>query len=320
MAGALPLAISTSGSVDPGSLDLALASEKATVTTKSGRTYEGLLSGFDDGRLSIRVATDGGEVGYSLSAEEIEAFIVPGAGTEAEANDLISSGHTAEALPLLAALARQRSPYLPLLDRDQSQPLFALVELAGSEGDPHTAIGYARMLLPYAETPEDRTILREAILQSHLRLGLDDEARKLAREWCRAADPTGPSAFGWSVLARLDFEDGDFAHALWLALQPIVFASHLPTKHLDECYAIAIAAADRKREAKEARALLAEMRQRGLAWPNLPALHGFDPSSLENAASTQDEPVDAVRPSANKSAKPPTTLESVRKLVVSPSL
>ena len=58
-----------------------------------------------------------------------------------------------------------------------------------------------------------------------------------------------------------------FEEALDLALQPIVFASPIPTEKLEHCYAVAIAAALELREREYATTLYREMQERGFKWP-----------------------------------------------------
>lgn len=305
----------------PASLDLQLAREPAIVTTAAKREYSGLLDGFRDGRLFLRVVTDGGEVGYSFAPAEIARLVFPGAEFEAQAMELWDRGATAEALPLLEALGRQRLRYLPVLNEAQRAALWLLLRASDRAGNPLATISYVNQLRPLARTSDEEALLRDAELGAHVRLGQVDEIRRLARAWCAAADPAGGSALGWRILAQLAYDDGDFERARWIALQPIVFSGFLPMDQIDGCYAIAIGAAHRLRDFSHGRALWAEMQDRELPWPDAPefaAVGDFyrDPAATE--AVRFELPVSEISPHLN-APLPPQSLDDVRKLVQSPA-
>jgi len=249
-------------------LDRLLAREPAEVVPASGRTVRGLLDGFRDGRLHLRLATDGGEVGYSFAPAEMARLTLPGAELEAEALELLERGDLDEALPRLEALGRQRVRYLPVLDATRQQVLWTLAAHAGAATDPHAVRAILRAMAPLADAAEKRLALLEAELELALRSGTADDVRPLAERWCVLADPAGPSALGWRVLARLAYEDADYERARWLALQPVTFAGHAGARDLDRCYALAIAAAEAQGDAAHAAVLRAEMAARGLAAPS----------------------------------------------------
>ena len=308
------LASRLSAQETPGDLQLALASEAAEVTTKGGRKFRGLLDGMREGRLWIKTARDGGEIGYSFAPGEIGALVLPGAEVEARANEWLDRGLAAEALPLLEALGRQRSRYLPILNAGQRRPLVRLVRVSDAVGDPYTTIGYARVLEPHVESEEERMILRDAVLNAHMRLNLKEEARELAEIWCREADSNGTSALGWMVLARLALDGNNVERARWIALQPIAFSRHRPTAHLDVCYAIAITAAHEGGDGDHARSLFIEMRERHLDWPR-------DERYAEVGAIYSDPDLRmraAARVKADSPAPRPRNFEHILKLVAQP--
>jgi hypothetical protein len=301
-------------------LDRVLAQEEAVVRTAGGRVFRGHLDGWRDGRLWIRHAASGGEVGHSFAPPDIVRLDMPGAGMEELAMELLDRGETGAALPLLGALARQRVRYLPVLRPDQRRAVFAFLEAGEAAGDPCEAIGMANQVSPYAAAGEEETVVAEAKLSAWTRLGLRDDARRQAREWCAAAGPAGSSALGWAVLARLAWEDGDAEGALWVALQPVAFSGHRPPRHLDACYAWAVCAAHRLGADATAARLAAEMRGRGLSWPREPealvsmsALYGAG----AQPSAEQTGPPDPFPPRRPERAgeKPPLTLDDARRLV-----
>ncbi len=302
-----------------GELDMLLARDTAEIVTNAGRTHRGTLDGFRDGRLHLRLASDGGEVGYSFAPTEIARLKLPGADLEADAVDLLDQGRTSEAMPMLEAIGRQRVRYLPVLNEAQQQVLWRLAQTGGASGDPHTMLGIVRAMAPLATTEETRATLLETELRVVLRLNQSDEAQTLARRWCAFADPAGASALGWRVLAQAAYDAGDYDRARWIALQPVTFSSHLAASDLDTCYALAIASADRLGETDRALILSREMKARSISWPPDPALKGL----AAHYATAGDETSPRLRPYfppavAPLRDEPATSLESARRLV-SPS-
>jgi hypothetical protein len=288
----------------PAELDRQLAREPAEVTTTAGRTVRGLLDGFRDGRLHVRLATEGGEVGYSFGPDEIARLQLPGAALEVEALEQVDRAAIARAMPLLEALARHRVRYLPVLDVPRQRVLWELAIHARATTDPHTVRAVVRAMAPIADTPDKRLTLLEAELDLALLTDTGDEIRVLAERWCAVADPAGRSALGWRVLAALAYDAGDDHRARWLALQPVTFAGHLGMRDLDRCYAIAICAAERRGDRDHAHVLRHDMQLRQLAWPvDCPV-----PEPGARAADTKT----ALRPTPT----PPDSIDRVRKTPV----
>ena len=72
-------------------------------------------------------------------------------------------------------------------------------------------------------------------------------------------------------------------------MHPIAFSNQMPMLHLDVCYALAILAAEELRLKEEPLQLAAEMRDRGLAWPDyVEMLSGKAPEYL-TAENTEAE-------------------------------
>lgn len=305
-------------------LDLALAREVATVTNKEGRKFTGRLSGFREGRLTISTATGGGEVGYSFAAVDIDVLILPGEDLASQSIELWERGENEAALPLLTALGRQRLRYLPVLTPQQRQPLLALVQTMIEVEDFGGAIGTARLILPFASESHEKSILEDVILRGNLALGFTEESKRLAEQWCAQADPSGGTALGWKVLAQLAYDGGDFDRALWVSLQPVVFSSFLSMTHLEDCYALAIAAAHRLDDTTLANRLYRDMRARELAWPQLTGLAEIELHYAQTFANEGDSH-ETPEPKDEFSAEPTEPeadlglpLEKVRKTAIRP--
>ena len=304
----------------PAELDRQLAREPAEVVTTTGRTMRGTLDGFRDGRLHLRRAIDGGEVGHSFAPGEIARLTLPGQDLESDAIDLLDRGDLARAMPMLEALGRHGIRYLPVLDASRQRCLWLLVEHGPAAGDPPTVLGVVRAMAPIADTPEEQVLLLEAELEIALRTDTGDEARELARRWCLAADPSGRSALGWRVLAEAAYLRSDYDGARWLALQPVTFAGHLTMRDLDRCYALAIASADRLGDVAHARLLRREMAARRLPWPDDPGLASL---GGHYATADPDQPALAFFPPESQatiraSAAADPTLDQARKLLLPP--
>jgi hypothetical protein len=305
----------------PAELDRQLAAEPASVTTPAGRTFRGLLDGWRDGRLYLRAARDGGEVGYSFTPAEIARLELPGAELQDRALDQWERGEAAAALPWLDALTRQRLRYLPVLDESQRRPLIACVTAQLRAGVPLLALGYAEQVLPVAQGAGERAALLDARLLATMSLGLKAEVGRLAQAWCMEAGTPGRSALGWSVLSRLAFEEGDADRALWLALQPIVLAGQPPAEHLDRCYTLAVCAAHRLGLRDYAAVLFREAGERGLSWTDDPAffaIHAIYKTPPEESPSvgarSPEPPARAPSPDRHR------TLQEARKLLGPPLL
>lgn len=249
-----------------------LASEIAEVETTEGRTFQGRLDGLRDGRLYLRLATDGGEVTYSFPADEIERFDIPGDELTTLGAEALERGDLDTALPILDAVGRQRSRYLALLDADQRKPVSLLIRATDAAGDDIATIGFARIFQPFATTSEEQSLVRDSLLKAHANLGMADEVQRLAGEWCRDSEIPPYSALGWYLLAKLQFEKGDYEAARWVSLQPVTFSGLNETPFLGESYAYAIASCHALGDTVHARLLFDEMQLIELVWPSDPKL------------------------------------------------
>ena len=244
-----------------------LLSEPFTVVVKNGSSYKGKLSRTDQGDLQILIESGDGEAILTFRAEEIDTLNFPGDALIPLAKEWIRDGNLAEARPLLLALYRQRRSYLPFLADSDVLLFTALPEASLLGGQPEDAIATARNLLPYVTSEPLREKLRAAVLLGYFRLGLKEEARKLAADWIARRDLYGDSALGWWIQARIDFEEKNFTGALWTSLHPIVFSGQMPMAYLSNCYALAIAASHELQKEEKAHWLLSEMQTCGFHWP-----------------------------------------------------
>jgi hypothetical protein len=281
---------------------------EATVTNAQGRSYKGELRGYTGGQVVLMSREgDAGEVTRRFNRTDVQAIVFPGYELTATAADHVANERWQDARDALEPLARQRGPYLEVLSTSDLGLFFALVDVRMRTGAEIDGIALARRLSQLEVTSDRRAELTDAILLGHWQLGLLDEARTLAREWCAKAQPDGPSALGWRILGEIELRESRNDDALWIAMQPVSYASFENTPHLDACYAIATTSAHRLGDDALAARLLAGLDERGLTWPA-----GFAEPDLSASAQVRGLPA----PGSSKKPDLHLTLDQVRKLIV----
>ncbi|MBC2595559.1 hypothetical protein H5P28_14930 [Ruficoccus amylovorans] len=251
---------------------------------RTGQVYEGRAAGVKEGSLTFIRTHAGGQAEYTFTSDEVERIDFPGGESKLAAEELLATGRTAEALPILEALYRQRGAYLGFLSEKDRAYFITLVETAREAGDPYLSVGVAKALLEYTSAPEVRNRLDDLVLLGHYNLPLKDDTRALAETWTTARPLYGDSALGWYILARLDYDAGEYESALTRALTPVTFSSQYPMAYLSHCYAVAILSAQALGEEAEARALAGEMLARHLGWPQDEGLAKLEPVYRELSA------------------------------------
>ena len=173
-----------------------------------------------------------------------------------------------DALALYRAYYQQQGAYLSLLSQRELSLFIDYADFALAQNEPLKAVATIDIISPYIEDEAVLKQLEENLLLGFFQGGMRDEAEVEARKWTKEAEPAGSSALGWRLLAEINFEQEEYENALWTAMHPIAFSNQMPMLHLDVCYALAILAAEELRFKEEPLQLAAEMRDRGLAWPD----------------------------------------------------
>jgi len=284
---------------------------EATVTNAQGRSFKGELRGYFNGQV-VLVSREGdtGEVTRRFNRADVRAIVFPGYELAAAAADHVTNAKWTEARDELETLARQRGPYLEVLSSADLGLFFALVDVRMRTGAEIDGIALARRLGGLEAAADRRSELADAILLGHWQLGLMDEARSLAREWCGRSTLGGSSALGWRILGEIALREGRNEDALWIAMQPIAYASFENPPHLDACYAIAATAAARMDDPALAARLRAGLTDRGLEWPT-----GFREPFLSTDLRSGTLP----SPGTSKQPDLHLRLDQVRKLIVNPA-
>ncbi|MDP0495161.1 MAG: hypothetical protein Q7Q73_03035 [Verrucomicrobiota bacterium JB024] len=238
-----------------------------TVVLRNGQFYQGRPIALRDGQLIFIQSQAGGQAEYTFAPEEVERIDFPGNAQKAEAIRLVTTDNPQEALPILRMLLEQRGPYMAFVSESERSFFILLVQAEMECGDPYAALGLARLLAETTQDPAVTKQLEAIILEGYYRLGLISDTRQLAEEWIARHPRYGRSALGWYILARLDYDAGNYETAFQTALEPVTFSSQYPMAFLAHAYAVAILSAVALDDMTEARALAVEMQARELDWP-----------------------------------------------------
>lgn len=237
------------------------------VLRKDGRIFEGTGREFSPDSLQLHARMGGGEVEFTIQAENIESITFPGSTIKQEINTLISNGDYATASQLLDTLFRQQANYFPYMREDEIEYFTRYVNLALTLEDPTRAIAVAKKMKKNLSDSFVIDHLEDAILLGYYRLNIRDETMKFVGQWLEKAGSYHSSALGWWIKAQLAYREADYEGALWTTLFPISLSSQFPMPFLDKCYVIAIASCHELEYEKKARLLYEEMQARYLDWP-----------------------------------------------------
>lgn len=294
---------------------------QATLITTTGKIYTGWLDGYRHDRVRLRMAADQGEVIFQFTGEEIRSLLFPGTEAVDDAVKAAAGDSIPPAIDLLEETWSLRAPYLPILDRDNRSPLLYYAEMLLETGRALEAVSRARRLVGIELDPAEAERMDRVIIQGFAAAGLHDEARVLAEEWCRTHLPSGSSALGWAVLARLALREENWEEALWLGLHPIAFGHDARAVGLADCYGAAIAAALELGDEAEAVFLINEMHRREIPWPDGDPLLTRASVLIESARMEVDRDSEAIP--TDRTAGPPIpdpwlTLEAIRRVLAKP--
>jgi tetratricopeptide (TPR) repeat protein len=237
------------------------------LTLTNGRTLLGHSIRVSGDQLQVGTSAGAGEAIFTFKIDEIGSYKIPGESYKALAVEWFELGDSEKAIELFELLYNQRVNLIPLLPASESHFFIYYVELILNSQNPARAIAITEVLRPQIKEPAALRTLDDAILESYDNLKLYDEACKLAKAWVATRDPYGGSALGYYVLGSAKLREEDYDAALHLALQPIIFSSHIPIDKLAHSYAVAISAALGLRKPGYAITLYHEMQSRKLIWP-----------------------------------------------------
>ena len=187
-------------------------------------------------------------------------------------------------------------------------------DFALAQNEPLKAVATIDIISPYIEDEAVLKQLKENLLLGFFKGGMREEAEVEARKWIKEAEPAGSSALGWRLLAEINYEQEEYENAFWTAMHPIAFSNQMTMLHLDVCYALAILAAEELRLKEEPLQLAAEMRDRGLAWPDyVEMINGKAPEyfTAETPESETTEEAIAIEQQPLQSPSPIDPIESL---------
>lgn len=243
--------------------------EPVTIVLDGGNQQTGRVTRWDGSQLRIEVSLGGGTAVLTFPADDIRSIRFPGAEYKRTLYEWKNDPERVkDALALYRAYYQQQGAYLSLLSQRELSLFIDYADFALAQNEPLKAVATIDIISPYIEDEAVLKQLEENLLLGFFQGGMREEAEVEARKWIKDAEPAGSSALGWRLLAEINFEQEEYESAFWTAMHPIAFSNQMPMMHLDVCYALAILAAEELRFKKEPLQLAAEMRDRGLAWPD----------------------------------------------------
>ena len=275
------------------SMILPVLEEPLTLVLNGGNQQTGRVSNWDGESIRIEVSLGGGGAELSFSKDDIKQIIFPG-------NEFLETlnkwqqdpAKTESVMALYRAYYQQRAPYFTLMSGSELSLFVNYAKYALEKKTPLRAVAMIDAVSPHIKDAAVLNRLKEDLLLGFFQGGMREEAEAKAIEWTKEADPSGPSALGWRLLAQSKYENGDYEKAFWTALFPMAFSNQMPKAHLDVCYALAILSADELRLKEETERLAKEMRDRGFTWPDyIEILKGKAPEafSIEAAPALPSE-------------------------------
>lgn len=263
--------------------------DSQTLILKNRQPIRGKAVAIIDGELLFAARRGGGSLEYSYPLDQIERLQFPGNEVAYAVTELLQDENIEQALPLMDAMFKQRGPYLDLVTPGELEFFVRYAHLEYHHGDPYKGLGSGQALLDYVQDPGLKRQLDDLILLGNYQLPIKQSTRVLATQWVKENEPYSPSALGYYVLGRLEFDNEEYEAALWKSLEPVAFSSQFPMAYLDYCYALAIASCVELELADEEKKLRAEMAQRGLDWPDIDDLSTYripgEPTSTQQPES-----------------------------------
>ena len=289
--------------------------EPVTIALDGGNQQTGRVTHWDDSELRIEVSLGGGTAELTFPADEIRSIRFPGAEYKRTLYEWKNDPERVEdALALYRAYYQQQGGYLSLLSQRELSLFIDYADFALAQNEPLKAVATIDIISPYIEDEAVLKQLKENLLLGFFHGGMREEAEVEARKWIKEAEPAGSSALGWRLLAEINYEQEEYENAFWTAMHPIAFSNQMTMLHLDVCYALAILAAEELRLKEEPLQLAAEMRDRGLAWPDyVEMLSGKAPEYL-TAENTESETTEEAIAIEQKPLQTPSPIDPIESL------
>ena len=289
--------------------------ETITILLEGGNQQTGRVTRWDESELRIEGSVEGGTAEFTFPADEIRSIRFPGAEYKRILYDWKNDPNRVEdALALYRAFYQQQGGYLSLLSQRELSLFIDYADFALAQKEPLKAVATIAIISPYIEDEAVLKQLKENLLLGFFQSGMREEAEEEARKWIKKAEPAGSSALGWRLLAEINFDQEDYENAFWTAMHPIAFSNQMTMVHLDVCYALAVLAAEELRFKEEPLQLAAEMRDRGLAWPDhVEMLNGKAPEYY-TAENTESEEIDEAITIEQKPLQSPSPIDPIESL------
>ena len=258
------------------------------VKLANGNAQIGQITTWDGDQLQLEITLDAGSAVMFIRAEEVDTIQFQGGAYIELLWEMSENPNQVEdTLTLFRLFYKQRGAFLQFLESGDLQLFIRYAKFALQNNKPLRAVAIIEVLRPHIKNEAILESLEDATLLGFFLGGLDQEAEEMSRKWIQNAQPAGPSALGWRILAEIHFGKERYEETLWTALYPIAFANQMAAEHLDICYAFAIAAAEETRQPEISERLIEEMRAKGLNWPtDIALLESFRPVPPEELPQT----------------------------------
>jgi hypothetical protein len=289
--------------------------EPVTIVLDGGNQQTGQVTHWDESELRIEVSLAGGTAELTFPADEIRSIRFPGAEYKRILYKWKNDPERVEdALALYRTYYQQQGAYLSLLSQRELSFFIDYADFALAQKEPLKAVATIDIISPYIEDEAVLKQLKENLLLGFFQGGMREEAEVEARKWIKEAEPAGPSALGWRLLAEINYEHEEYESAFWTAMHPIAFSNQMTMLHLDVCYALAILAAEELRLKEEPLQLAAEMRDRGLAWPDYVEMLNSKAPEYFTTEKTESETTEEAIAIEQKPLQTPSPIDPIESL------
>ncbi|MDQ8184969.1 hypothetical protein [Pelagicoccus sp. SDUM812002] len=183
-----------------------------SITLTDGQTIQGDLVETRAGFVLIRLPELEGEAVRRISPRRIESL------------EFTDQGESLE------HQAQIRSKFIPLLSIQDGRILIDYLNFLISDGQPLTALSYAKLWHPKNNYTEIDIPYREVLIDSSIAANLPEQALVHAQNWLTQTPPPKSRSLPWKIQAQHYLKNGDYEKALWASLTPIAHSNQLTQK------------------------------------------------------------------------------------------
>ncbi len=241
--------------------------DRDIVELVDGQERVGSLNGRSGPFVSLIVMEGRSSAELRIHPDEIRLIRFSDTADRQVAIEQYATSDPYQSTSILERLVRAREPYIGLLSESEEILFAMLVESYIGSGRIADALDWAKLWRVKLKSAEAIRRIEELQILGAWSLGDAEEAAFYSRRWLDRANSAKETALPWATLAEVAIEEGNVEHALWLALNPIVFSFPDNPRFLDRAYETAIFAATQLDRQRFAAQLYSDMKDRNLSWP-----------------------------------------------------